>query len=203
LPWCQISIIIKQKQWLMPVILTTQEATIRRIVVCSQPQESSLWDHETLSWKYPTQKMAGGVAHVVELLPSKCKALSSNSSTTKIKQNLLLFFLTPTFSDPSQLLFKVIRIWEIWYSDDISFSKFSHSMFRFQGLHFLKGFQKHITFLLQLSANVCNNLGNATTILPVFKALQYHTRELAFGLQHLHPFSTLSVKSNDSLLILF
>jgi hypothetical protein len=36
-----------------------------------------------LSGKYSTQKRAGGVAHVVEHLTSKCEALSSNSNTTK------------------------------------------------------------------------------------------------------------------------
>jgi hypothetical protein len=56
----------------MPVILATSEAGIRR---------SALAKSETLSQKYPTQKRAGGVAQVVEHLPSKCEALSSNPST--------------------------------------------------------------------------------------------------------------------------
>jgi hypothetical protein len=34
---------------------------------------------KTPSQKYPIQKKAGGVTHVVELLPSKHEALSSNS----------------------------------------------------------------------------------------------------------------------------
>jgi hypothetical protein len=38
---------------------------------------------ETLSQKYPTQKRASGVAQVVEHLPSKLEALTSNSSTLK------------------------------------------------------------------------------------------------------------------------
>jgi hypothetical protein len=37
----------------MPVILTTQEAGIRKITVQSQPGQIV---HETLSQKYPTQK---------------------------------------------------------------------------------------------------------------------------------------------------
>jgi hypothetical protein len=36
--------------------------------------------------KHPTQKTIGRVAQVVESLPSKCEALSSNHSTTKKKR---------------------------------------------------------------------------------------------------------------------
>jgi hypothetical protein len=42
-----------RRQWLTPVILATQEAEIRRIVVPSQPGQIV---HQTLSLKYPTQK---------------------------------------------------------------------------------------------------------------------------------------------------
>uniref|UniRef100_A0A8C0ZRY8 Ig-like domain-containing protein n=1 Tax=Castor canadensis TaxID=51338 RepID=A0A8C0ZRY8_CASCN len=38
---------------------------------------------------------AGGMAQVVEHLPSKCEALSSSPSTTKKKRNVFLFFLLP------------------------------------------------------------------------------------------------------------
>jgi hypothetical protein len=55
-------------QWLICKILAIQEAEIRRIIVWSQPGQIVL---ETLSWKYPTPKRAGGVAQVVENLPSK------------------------------------------------------------------------------------------------------------------------------------
>jgi hypothetical protein len=64
----------------MPVILATQEAEIRRIVVQSQPGVN---DYETLSQKHPTQKRAGEVAQVIQHLPSKCKALNSSPSTAK------------------------------------------------------------------------------------------------------------------------
>jgi hypothetical protein len=66
-------------QWPTPVILATQEAEIRWIVVRSQPKQIV---HETLSRKYPTQKRAGRVTQVVECLPSKCEALSSHPTTT-------------------------------------------------------------------------------------------------------------------------
>jgi hypothetical protein len=36
--------------------------------------------------KYLTHKRAGGVAQVIECLPSKCEALSSNPSTEKKKK---------------------------------------------------------------------------------------------------------------------
>jgi hypothetical protein len=57
---------------LTPVILATQEAEIRRIVVRSQPRQIV---HETLSQKYPIQK------GLVEWL--KVYALSSSPGTTK------------------------------------------------------------------------------------------------------------------------
>jgi hypothetical protein len=46
-------------RWLTPVILATQEADIRRIVVQSQPRQTV---QETLSWKNTSQKRAGGMA---------------------------------------------------------------------------------------------------------------------------------------------
>jgi hypothetical protein len=51
-------------QWLPPVILATQEAKIRRIVVQSQPKQIVL---KTLSQKIPTQKRPGGVAQGIGL----------------------------------------------------------------------------------------------------------------------------------------
>jgi hypothetical protein len=47
----------------MPVILATQEAEIRRIVVQRQPRQIVC---ETLPWKNPSQKKAGGVAQGVD-----------------------------------------------------------------------------------------------------------------------------------------
>jgi hypothetical protein len=49
-------------------------------MVRSQPRQIVL---ETISQKYPTQNRAGGVTQVVEHLPHKCEALSSNPSTAK------------------------------------------------------------------------------------------------------------------------
>jgi hypothetical protein len=62
---------IDRAQWLMPVILTTWEAEIRRIMVQCQLKQIV---HETLSQKYPTHKRAGKVTQVVEHLPSKYEA---------------------------------------------------------------------------------------------------------------------------------
>jgi mannosyltransferase OCH1-like enzyme len=65
--------------------LAVQEAEIRRITVQSQPGQIIL---KTLSQKYPIQNSTKGaaiVAQVVECLPSKCEALSSNSSAKKNK----------------------------------------------------------------------------------------------------------------------
>jgi hypothetical protein len=63
------------RQWLVPVILATQEAEIRKSVVQSQPLASSSQDPIS---KKPSQK------GLVEWL--KMKALSSNPSTTKNKR---------------------------------------------------------------------------------------------------------------------
>jgi hypothetical protein len=72
--------------WLTSVILVTLEAEIRRITVRCQPKKIVC---ETLSQKYPAQKRA---CIVVEYLPSKCEALSSNSNATK-KQLFHSYFL--------------------------------------------------------------------------------------------------------------
>jgi hypothetical protein len=65
--------------WVMPVILATQEAQIRRTIVQSQPGQIV---RKTLSQKVPNRKSAGRVAQVVEFLSRKHKTLSSNPSTT-------------------------------------------------------------------------------------------------------------------------
>jgi hypothetical protein len=71
---------------LTPVILATQEAEIRRIMVQSQPGQIV---HETPSRKKPSQKRAGGVAQVVEShLPSMHEAFSSNSSIAKRRKKI-------------------------------------------------------------------------------------------------------------------
>jgi hypothetical protein len=61
-------------RWLTSVILTTQEAAIRRIVVQSQPGQIV---QETLSQKTHHKNKAGGVV--------KVKTLSSSLSTAKRK----------------------------------------------------------------------------------------------------------------------
>jgi hypothetical protein len=63
----------------MPVILATQEAEIRRIVVQSQPQTNS----ETLSQKYPTQKIVETTQ--VEITQGKCIKLSKKIARTEIQ----------------------------------------------------------------------------------------------------------------------
>jgi hypothetical protein len=71
----------------MPVILATQEADIRRMVVWSQPGEIV---RKTLKKKTPSQTRAGAVAQVIS--PG-----SSPSTTKKAKQKNLLssWFLPP------------------------------------------------------------------------------------------------------------
>jgi hypothetical protein len=64
-------------QQLTSVILATWETEIRRIMVQSQPGQI-VW--EILSQKYPIQKRTGRVTQMVDCLPTKCKALSSNTS---------------------------------------------------------------------------------------------------------------------------
>jgi hypothetical protein len=61
-------------QWLTPLILATQEAEVRKITVQSQPKAKSSQD--------PTQDKKGWV---VEHLPNRSKALSSNQNTTENK----------------------------------------------------------------------------------------------------------------------
>jgi hypothetical protein len=68
--------------WLTPIIFATQEVEIRKISVQSQPEEIV---HKTLSQKYPMQNRVGGVAKVIECLPSKHAAPSVNPSTAKRK----------------------------------------------------------------------------------------------------------------------
>jgi hypothetical protein len=65
-------------QWLTPVILATQEAKIRRIVVRNQPRQIV---SKILSQKTPSQKRAGGVAQGVdpEFKPQYCQKKKKRS----------------------------------------------------------------------------------------------------------------------------
>jgi hypothetical protein len=69
----------------MAIILATQEAEIRRILVQGQPTQIV---HKNLSQKYPTctRKRVGEVTQMVEHLPRKCEALNSNPSTLPKKK---------------------------------------------------------------------------------------------------------------------
>jgi hypothetical protein len=66
--------------WLTPVILTTQEAEIRRIMVRSQSGQTV---HETLSRKKSISKKAGGVAQSIgpEFKPQYCKKKERKKET--------------------------------------------------------------------------------------------------------------------------
>jgi hypothetical protein len=72
-------------QWLMPVILATQEAEIRRIMAQCQPRQIIC---QTVFQKKPITKWTGGVTQVVVYLPglASVRPLSSNPNTTKKKK---------------------------------------------------------------------------------------------------------------------
>jgi hypothetical protein len=80
--------LIARHQWLMPIILASQEAEIRRITVQSQPGQIV---RETLSRKNPSQNKL--------VYWPKMKALSLNLSTTKEKKIDLIETSSPNFSN--------------------------------------------------------------------------------------------------------
>jgi hypothetical protein len=69
------------------MILATQEAEIRKIVVWSQPWETGLRDRPYFE-KAQHETGLALMSQVVELLPSKQEAQSSNLSTTHKKKFL-------------------------------------------------------------------------------------------------------------------
>jgi hypothetical protein len=68
-------------------------------MVQSQPGQTV---PETLSQKHPTQNRTGGVAQVVECLPSKHEALSSNQSTDRKKKKGKIANLSPIVQGPRE-----------------------------------------------------------------------------------------------------
>jgi hypothetical protein len=64
---------------LMPIILATWEAEIRRLLVEGHSRQIVC---ETPIFKITRAKWTGGLAQVVQHLICKCKALSSNPSLT-------------------------------------------------------------------------------------------------------------------------
>jgi hypothetical protein len=68
--------------WLTPIILATQEAEIKRLLIRSQPGKIVC---ETLSQQYPTLKRDGRLAQVVEPLLSRQFSVQTHS-TTKTKK---------------------------------------------------------------------------------------------------------------------
>jgi hypothetical protein len=80
--------------------LATQEAKIRRITVQGQPEQIVC---KILSQKCPKQKRAGGVAQVVEHLPSRCEVLNSNpkdcQKKKKASSGMMVSVCTPSYSE--------------------------------------------------------------------------------------------------------
>jgi hypothetical protein len=68
-------------QWLMPVVLASWEAEIRRITVQDQPRTNNSQDPPIS--KLTRAKWTGGVAQVVEHLLYTYKVSSSNPSSIK------------------------------------------------------------------------------------------------------------------------
>jgi hypothetical protein len=124
-------------RWLMPAILSIQEAEIRRIAVRSHLRQII---RETLSWKTLSQKIG-----LVEWL--KVKALSS-SPRTKKKKNFE-WFSVPLVKLENYFSFNYLLMWTRYYS------YIEECVFRIMVCFWILLFESYLWLFIP-----CNLLGN-------------------------------------------
>jgi hypothetical protein len=104
---------LARHQWLTPVILTTWEAKIRRIMVWGQPRQIVLW--EPIS-KITRAKWTGGVAQEVQRVLFKYETLSSYPSPTTSPQKTKQFSQYVTDKKAPDIMEEIYRkessLWE-------------------------------------------------------------------------------------------